>query len=124
MHLIDEEDGAPAILCGLLLGHFHRLADFLDPGEHRRNRLEVRLGDLRQQLGQGGLADARRAPEDHRVQSALLQRFAQRLALAQHMLLTDVLIQAGRAQTSGQGLGDGGRAKQVHTGQQRPLIRK
>jgi hypothetical protein len=37
------------------------------------------------------------------MQGTLLQRLAQRLAASEHVLLTDVLIQIGRAQTRGQG---------------------
>ncbi|MNM99459.1 hypothetical protein D3C81_1120200 [compost metagenome] len=114
MHFIDEEDGAATVLGGVLLGHLDGLADFLDPGKHRGNGLEVRIRDLRQQARQGGLANARRPPEDHRVQCTLLQRLAQRLAAGQQVLLADILVQVGRAQTRGQGLGYGFGAEQVH----------
>ncbi|MNP45682.1 hypothetical protein D3C76_1396250 [compost metagenome] len=114
MYFIDEEDGAATVLGGMLLGHFDGLADFLDAGKHCGNRLEVRIRDLRQQARQGGLADARRPPEDHRVQRALLQRLTQRLAAGEQVLLADILVQIGRAQARGQGLGYGFGAEQVH----------
>ncbi len=114
VHFIDEQDGALAVLPGLLPGDFHRLTDFLHAGEHRRHRFEVRIRDFREQSRQRGLAHARRPPENHRMQSTLLQRFAQGLAASEHVFLTDVLVQIGRAQTGGQGLGDGSAAKQIH----------
>ncbi|MOA19387.1 hypothetical protein D3C78_1397650 [compost metagenome] len=114
MHFVDEQDGAAAVLRGLLLGDFHRLADLLDPGQHRRDRFEVRVRDFREQSRQGGFADPGRAPENHRMQGPLLQRFAQGLAASEHVLLTDVLVQIGCTQAGGQRLGDGGAAKQVH----------
>ncbi|MOA28986.1 hypothetical protein D3C78_1499710 [compost metagenome] len=97
MHLIDEQDGPAAILAGLLLGHLDGLADFLDPRQYRRNRLEVRIAKLCQQPCERGLAHARRPPEDHRVQRTLLQRLTQRFATRQQVLLADILVQVGRA---------------------------
>ena len=114
MHLVDEENGATAVLSRVLLGHFDGLANLLDAGEHGGNGLEMRIGDLGQQARQGGLAYARRPPEDHRVQGALLQRLAQRLARRQHMLLADVFVQAGSTQTRSQGLRDGLATEQIH----------
>ncbi|MNK96088.1 hypothetical protein D3C87_1163520 [compost metagenome] len=114
MHFVDEQNGAAAVLRGLLFGDFHRLADLLDPGQHRRDRFEVRVRDFREQSRQGGFAHARRPPENHRMQGTLLQRLAQGLAASEHVFLTDVLVQIGRTQTGGQGLGDGGAAKQIH----------
>ncbi|MNR69480.1 hypothetical protein D3C85_1947600 [compost metagenome] len=48
------------------------------------------------------------------MQCPLLQRLAQRLAAGQQVLLADILVQVGRAQTRGQGLGYGFGAEQVH----------
>ncbi|MNI57209.1 hypothetical protein D3C73_1122580 [compost metagenome] len=114
VHFVDEQDRPPAVLRGLLLGDFHRLADFLHPGQDCRDGFEVGVRDFRQQPRQGGLAHAGRPPEDHRVQRTLLQRLAQGLAASEHVLLTDVLVQVGRTQAGGQGLSNRGAAKQVH----------
>ena len=122
MHFIDKQDRALAVLAGLLLGDFNGLADFLNPGEHRRNRFEVRIRDFCEQARQGGLAHARRPPEDHRMQRALLQRLTQRLAASEHVFLTDVLIQIGCTQTRGQGLSNRCTAKQIHHVALKPLI--
>ncbi|MNR05910.1 hypothetical protein D3C85_1219610 [compost metagenome] len=121
MHLVDEQDGPAAVLGGVLLRDLDCLTNLLDPGEHRGNRLEMGIGDLGQQARQGGLAHTRRPPEDHRVQRALLQRFAQRLAACQQMLLADVFVQAGGTQACRQGLGDGRITEQIHGGGLRPL---
>ncbi len=59
------------------------------------------IGHLGQQLRQRGLAHARRAPEDHRMQRALLQCFAQRFAAREQMLLPDVFVEAGGTQARG-----------------------
>ncbi|MNR13736.1 hypothetical protein D3C85_1301620 [compost metagenome] len=72
------------------------------------------VAELRQQPRQGGFADPGRAPEDHRVQRARFQCLAQRLAAGQQVLLANVLVQVGRAQARGQGLGYGVATKQVH----------
>ena len=122
MHFVDKQDGPTTILPGLLLGHFHCLADLFDSGQHRRNRFKVRIRDFRQQPGQGGFTHAGRPPENHRMQSTLLQRLAQRLAVSQQMLLTDVLIQIGRTQSCGQRLSDRFTSKQVHGQPLKPLI--
>ncbi|MNF98103.1 hypothetical protein D3C84_809510 [compost metagenome] len=122
VHFIDEQNRAPAILRGLLLGNFHRLANFLHASQYRRHRFEMRLGHFRQQPRQGGFAHPRRSPENHRMQGTLLQGFAQGLAASEHVFLTDVLVQVGRAQAGGQGLGDGGAAKQVHHVRLKPRL--
>src|SRR5204863_7642255 len=54
--------------------------------------------------GERGLAGARRPVEDHRVRPALLERGAQRRALAQQMLLADELRERGRTHPHGQRL--------------------
>jgi hypothetical protein len=56
------------------------------------------------------------------MQGTLLQRLTQRLAASEHVLLTDVLIQIGRAQTRGQRLGNRCTAKQIHHVALKPLI--
>lgn len=121
MHFVDKQDGAPAILACLLLGDFDGLADLLDPGQDCRDGFEMRIRDFRQQPRQGGLAHARRAPEDHRMQRALLQRLTQGLAAGEQVLLTNVLVQVGRTQTRSQRLGYRGTSKQIHGQRLKPL---
>ncbi|MNK98503.1 hypothetical protein D3C87_1188680 [compost metagenome] len=122
VHFIDEQNRALAVLAGLLLGDFNSLTDLFDPGEHCRDRFEVRIGDFREQPRQSGFTHSGRPPEDHRMQGTLLQRLTQRLAASEHVLLTDVLIQIGRTQTRGQWLGNRCTAKQIHHVALKPLF--
>jgi hypothetical protein len=96
MHLVDEQDGAAPLLRHHL-GLLHRLADVLDAGKHRRERDELGIEAIRHQARQRGLADARRAPEDHRMRRARGEGQAQRLALADQMALADHLGSRKRA---------------------------
>eukprot|EP01132_Coremiostelium_polycephalum_P018947 gene18947-biopygen10297 len=121
MHFVDEQDGALAVLPGLLLGDFHRLADLLDPGQHRRDRLEVCIRDFCQEPRQGGFTHARRPPENHRVQRTLLKGLAQRLAAGEQVFLPDVLVQVGRTQARRQRLSNRVTSKQVHGQRLKPL---
>ena len=121
MHFVDKQDGAAPILARLLLGDFDGLANLLDPGQDRRDRFKVGIRDFRQQPRQGGLAHARRAPEDHGVQCALLQCFTQGLAAGEQVLLADILVQVGRTQTGSQWLGYRGTSKQIHGQRLKPL---
>jgi len=95
MHFVNKQDGAAPVLARLLLGNFDRLTDLLDPGQYRRNGFKVCIRDFCQQPRQGGFTHARRPPENHRMQRALLQRFTQGLAASEQVFLTDVLIQIG-----------------------------
>jgi predicted MPP superfamily phosphohydrolase len=66
VHLVDETGWcAPAAPCTSAC--CDRLADVLDPGEHRRQGDELGIEASRHQPRQRGLAHARRAPEDHRM---------------------------------------------------------
>ena len=64
VNLVDEDDGAGAVLAGAI-GIAHHLLDFLDAGHHRGKLDEVGFGDASNDLGERGLAGARRSPEDH-----------------------------------------------------------
>ncbi len=105
----------------MLLCDFNRLADFFHPRQNCRNRFKMRIRNFGQQSRQGGFTHARRAPENHRMQCALLQRFTQGLAARQQVFLTDVLVQIGRAQAGSQGLSDGSTSKQIHGQRLKPL---
>jgi hypothetical protein len=101
MHLVDEQDGAPPLLRHHL-GLLHRLADVLDAGKHRRQRDEFGIEAVGHQPRQRGLADARRAPEDHRMRRAGREGQAQRLALADQVALADHLVERARPHLLGQ----------------------
>ena len=51
-----------------MFGALHRLADVLDAGQHGRQHDELGVAGAGHQARQRRLADARRAPQDHRVQ--------------------------------------------------------
>src|SRR5262245_36237276 len=92
VNLIHEHDGARAVLAGLLrVGH--HLLDFFDTAEHRRELDEIGLGDLRDDLGQRGLAYARWTPEDDRPRIIALDLHPQRLARREDVLLPHELLE-------------------------------
>jgi hypothetical protein len=84
VHFIDEQDGlAPR---GLVHARpFHRLADFLHPGQHRRDLDEIRVEVMGHEPGQGGFAHTGRAPQDHGMGLAGLEGETQGLAGADQM---------------------------------------
>jgi hypothetical protein len=101
VHLVDEEDGAPAARCKRVLGFLHRLADVLDAGEHGRERDELGVESLRHEPGDGGLARARRTPQDHGVRLARFEGEPQRLAGTDEMALPYDLVERLRAKRVG-----------------------
>ena len=106
---IDKQYGAPALLPGQL-GLHHRLADFLNAGEHRRNRQKLGVETAGDNPRQRGFADARAAPQQHRMRHAAFQRHPQRLALADQVLLAEYVVERLRAHPFGQrGFGRGGK---------------
>ena len=101
MNLVDEDDGARAVLAGAV-GIAHDLLDFLDAGEHGGKLDEVGLGDAGDDLGERGLAGPGRAPEDHRGGIVALDLHAQRLAGPDEMLLADEFIERARTHAVGE----------------------
>ncbi len=108
VHLVDEDDRAAPARARLLRVH-DGLADVLDAGQHRRQHDEFGVHRAGHQARQRRLADARRPPQDHRVQPARTERDAQRMAFAQQVLLADDLVQRARAQALGERDGIGRR---------------
>jgi hypothetical protein len=103
VHLVDEDHRAPARRLHHL-GALDRLADVLHTTEHRRHGDELRIEGVGHQPRQRGLAHARRAPQDHRMQPPRIERRAQRLARPEQVLLADDLVERVRAQPLGQRL--------------------
>ena len=91
--LVHEEDGAPPAPGAIGLGLRHHLPDLLHAREHGREGHEARARHLGHEQRQRGLAGARRAPEDHGVEPALLERSAQDLARPDEVALADHLVQ-------------------------------
>ena len=74
----------------------------LMPDEHRAERHESRLRRVGDEARERGLAGARRAPEDDRLQQVALDRLAQRLARAEQLLLADELVERARPHPLGE----------------------
>ena len=106
MDLVDEDDGRPA-RGARRLRPLDRLADVLDAAEHRRHGDELGVERVGHQARQRRLADPRRTPQDHRVQSPGFERHAQRLAGAEQVALADDLVERLRAQPFGERSGGG-----------------
>ena len=102
VHLIHEDDGAPALGGGQLRA-LDGLADLADATQHGRDGDELRVKGARHQARQRGLAHARRAPKDHGLQPPGLKGHPQRHAGAEQMALADDLIQLPGTQSLGQG---------------------
>src|SRR5262249_32599119 len=92
---VHEENGPRAVGAGLFRVR-HDLLDLLDPGEHGGKLDELRLGRVRDDLRQRGLARARRAPEDDGAGIVALDLQTQRLARPDDVLLADKLFQRAR----------------------------
>ena len=103
VHLVDKDDGAPWHQSGARrLGVFHRFTDVLHPPENRTDGDELRIKRVRHQPRDGGLAGARRPPQDAAVRLAGLERQTQRHAFAKQMPLSHDFAQGARAQLLGQ----------------------
>ena len=117
--LVDEQDRAAAAehALGLRLGD-HR-ADLLHAGHDGGERHEARARHVRDELRQRRLARAGRAPEDHRVERAVLEGAPEHLAGADQVLLPHHLVEGARAHPVGERRGRHGalgrrRVEQVH----------
>ncbi len=96
MHLVEKQNRvARAAQAARLLDH---RADVLDSRLHRRQSDEFRMRSLGHQARQRGFAGARRAPQNHGMRMAGLERAAQRRTRPQQMRLSDELLEGLRAQ--------------------------
>ena len=101
VHLVDEDDGAPAAGANHLRA-LDRFADVFHAAEHGRDRDELGVETFGHQQRERGLAHPRRAPQDHRMQAARLKRRTQGFAGAEQVLLTDHVVERFRAQALGE----------------------
>ena len=105
VNFIDEEDGAGSPRGGFLrIGH--HLLDFFYAGEDGGELDEGGFGCVRDDLGEGGFADAWRAPEDHGIGIVALDLNAEGLAGAEEVLLAEELVEGAGAHSLGEGRGD------------------
>ena len=104
---VHEQDGFLLVHAPALEGGIDDILQFGLAGQHRRKGLEMGLGLVGDDLGQGGLAGAGRPPQDDgREQPVGLDGAPQQLAGADDLLLPDELVQRARAHAGGQrGLG-------------------
>ena len=77
------------------------------PAEDGGELDEGGLGGVGDDFGEGGFADAGRAPEDHGGGVVALDLDAERLAGGEEMLLADELIEGAGAHALGERRGDG-----------------
>ena len=96
--LVEEEDRALAVLAEAVAGPLERVADVLHAGAHRAELLEGLAGVGGDGLGQGGLARARRPPQDHRRQPVGLDEGPERLARAEQVVLADDVVEGAGPQ--------------------------
>lgn len=97
MHLSDEHERLPAVRAMDLRG-LDRLADVFHAREHSRQRNELGIERAGHEPRERGFADAGRAPENHRMRLAGLERDAQWFRRPEQMLLTDDVVDGARAQ--------------------------
>ena len=108
VHFVDEQDRRAARLRERRLGARDRVADVLDAGQHGRQRDELRVERVGHQPRERGLADARRSPQDHRMQLAGRERDGQRLARREQVPLPDDVGDRARPQPLGERRGGRG----------------
>ena len=103
MHLIDEEEGAQAVLLQAPLGRVHLATQVLHPGQHGVEAAEVGAGGGGNDAGQGGFAHPGRPMQDQVADPIGLDRPAQQPARPQDRLLALELLQAAGPHAVGQG---------------------
>ena len=96
VYLVDKQDG---IL--LALGLVNHLAHLLHAAAYGTQRVEGAMQHVADDHGQGGLSDARRAPENHGRDAATLHQCAQHGSRPHKVLLPDVVVQVGGPQYFG-----------------------
>jgi hypothetical protein len=94
--LVQEEDRALALRSEALAGAGDHGADVGDGCRDRRQLLERGAGPRGDDSRERGLAGSGRAEEDRRPHPVLVDRPAERGALAEHVLLADELVERAR----------------------------
>ena len=100
--LVEEQDGAAAVLAEALAGAFDDLAHIFHPCGDGAELFECTLGAAGHSERQGGLARTRRPPEDGAGEAILFHQAAQCLAGADEMLLAHHIVERARAKPCGQ----------------------
>ena len=118
--LVAEQDRPLPLILEPLLRLLDDLADATHALRDRREGLEVPVGIVRDDPGEGGFAGAGRAPEDARPDVATPNQIAEGFARAEEMLLTEKLLQCLRPHPRGEGFG--GSLKQRRLGHDAPSM--
>ena len=112
MDLVDEDD-RPHAHQAVVLRLLHHGADLLDAARDGGKVDKFRARPVRDDLRERGLADAGRAPEDHRGDLVALDQAAKYFARANQVRLAGELFERARAEPRRERLGDF-RIKQGH----------
>ena len=102
--LVEEQDGALAVLGQARLGLGDGVAQVLDARLHRREPDEARVGARGEDARQRRLARARRPPEDERGQHPLRGGALENPPRADQVRLADELVEVARAHPLGERL--------------------
>ena len=107
MYLVDEQERGPLVEETALAGRLDHFAHLLHARRHGREGeegpFELRGDDPRE----GGLAHARRTPEDERGDVARLEELAEHAVPSHEVFLTDVFVDRSGAEPFGKGCGHG-----------------
>ena len=95
MDFIHENNGLGAERA-ILFGLGHDILDFLDAAGDSGEVDEPGLGGCGDDAGQGGLADSRRAPEDHGLYFIAVNHPAQDLAFGDQLALAGIVFERFR----------------------------
>jgi hypothetical protein len=103
VHLVDEQDGGRAAGAAPAPGGVDDGADVLDAGGQRGERDERAVGGAGDQVRDGGLAAARRPPEDDGEGAVARDELAQGRPGGEQVALADELVEGPGAHAYGQG---------------------
>ena len=101
VYFIDEENGtllSEKLVFGGAVNHF---AHFFHPAVHGRQGVEGCVELVRDDLGEGGFAHARRPPENEGGNVARIYHFAQHSTGGHEVALADVLVERSGAEAFG-----------------------
>src|SRR6056297_2046407 len=104
MDLIDEENGAKAVVLTVALRFLDGGPHVLHPGEDGVEREKLALCRVGDDTGEGGLPGPRRARENNRREHVGLDGAPEEAALAEYVVLSDELVNASRSHPRSQRL--------------------
>ena len=102
MNFVDEDDRPAAARPAAHLRRRHHLFDLFDSREHGAEGDEPRLGHVRDDARERGLACAGWPPEDDRLKQVAFDCLAQGLPAREDVILPDDLVQRARPNPFGE----------------------